>query len=649
MIPVSNNFKAAIKQPIKRLSGYIETSEGIKITSEDDLVDFKISAEGGLCKAVMRKLEVKILGHSDLLDQWLKVYLGVVMPDKKVEYICYGSFLVKEVSSIKNNDTVTLVCYDNMIRLRDLYKPVFEYPLTVKSYVETILGLYGLELATPNFVHNDLPITIDLYSNIDGCTWWDILVQIAQISGTIAMFGVDDKLYFKELYDTGEQITYDNLMKLKVETKYGPINSVILSRQPQEDNIFISDSDSITANGLTEFKISNNEIVDKRREETLPAIFNVLNGIEYFPFEADTEGLGWFEIGDKVKIENSAGTWYDSVITAVTLHMTGALKEKLVATPSAYTETVYSRAGEVVRRIKNTEIVVDKQQQYIQSIVSDLDEFNDQFTSIYQDITNITNAVQFTGGSNLLRNSVMFAFDNDGIPFDWAVSGAGTLRIFSSGEARNSGSLSGHVFELNDKKVVQRVVVRVDDDTIPENQKTYYSFSCKVKKDLAGTGYIKIYNANESHLIEFPNGTGSLYGDFYLAELLPTSNYYDIEIYGSANSNLTITDAMFAVGKFRTPWQQASGEIMNTEIQFSLNGIVVRSSVFAGDYTIMSPLEFAGYSKINGVNTKVFTINKDVTEVKKLRANDEISMPPIKIVPIKQGAVTGWAFVSRTD
>ena len=59
----------------------------------------------------------------------------------------------------------------------------------------------------------------------------------------------------------------------------------------------------------------------------------------------------------------------------------------------------------------------------------------------------------------------------------------------------------------------------------------------------------------------------------------------------------------------------------------------------------MSPLEFAGYSNINGTVTKVFSLNKDTTLVKKLEAEDEMKMTPIKIVPIKTGDLQGWAFV----
>ena len=62
----------------------------------------------------------------------------------------------------------------------------------------------------------------------------------------------------------------------------------------------------------------------------------------------------------------------------------------------------------------------------------------------------------------------------------------------------------------------------------------------------------------------------------------------------------------------------------------------------------MSPLEFAGYSDVSGTPTKVFTINRDVTKVQKLESVDEVKMVPIKIVPITEGEIQGWAFVPST-
>jgi len=499
---------------------------------------------------------------------------------------------------------------------------------------------------------NDWEITQELWENIDGITYRDILVQIAQVTGTTCIINNDNKVYFKPINETGEQLTYDNMKKLKLEPKYGEINSVILSRTPQEDNIFKRDEESIEANGLTEFKIENNEIVDKDRDSAMLPIYNSLHGINFYPFETSTEGLGWYEIGDQLDIINDKGDIFNCSVFNFSISIDGGIKETLKATAETKTQTQYQYATTIAKRVKNTEIIVNKQEQYIEQLVTDMYEedgiIHENFTKTYQDIKNIINSVQNSGGSNLIKNSVMFAYNNDGNPNNWETEGDGTLEINSSAEASSNGSLSGHIFILNNKTVRQRVTVKIDDESIPADQKTYYTFSTKIKKGAVGNCYVKIYNSNEEHIIELKSGETAFYKEFEIKELLPKDTYYDIEFYGSADSEAVFTDNMLAVGSYKSQWQQASGEIMNTQVNINLDGILVKSSVYLGDYTVMSPLEFAGYSNINGTITKVFSLNKDTTKVKKLEAEDEVKMLPIKIVPITTGTMQGWAFVPST-
>lgn len=908
MIAVSDDFKTAMKQPIKELDAYIKLDEDNKITSADDLISFKVSCDTGMCKTAMRKLEAKYLGEHNLLGQWVHVGFGVKLPNGTFEYLDYGSFLITEITTTKDTDTTQIVGYDKMISsMKEYHNSIIEYPINLYEYTKNLCLACGLELGNeifgevlfngemelgginndtgentnntktirsnnfikvnPNttytitnnldcsiFYHyydkdkkylgysnvqgvpltftttlnteyikirtgetenitdltikiqiecekynkmNDWNITQELWENIDGITYRDILVQIAQATASTCIISNNDKVYFKPINNTGETLTYDNMKKLKLEPIYGEINSVVLSRTPQEDNIYLGDDDSIKTNGLTEYKIENNEIVDKDRDNAITPIYNALHGISYYPFETTTEGLGWYEIGDSFDIINDTGDIFNTTLFNFSITIDGGINEILKTVADTKTQTQYQYARTIDKRVKNTEIIVNKQEQYIEQLVTDMYEENgvlhENFTNVYQDIDNIVASIQNTGGNNLIKNSVMFAnekseeptydvenlddctygfnllsdgyyestnfgqnytfsmcklnlhipkdntilklscinyaenyydygilgkldtelnktytadssdiveksfkglnseneveviysnipkgdhciyikyikdssnsYFNDSFKFkvtqlgsnesdfninSWNIEGEGTIEIKSDAEALNSGSLSGNTFTLLNKKVSQKISVKMDTDLIPEEEKTYYTFSTKIKKDIIGTCYVKLYNSNEEHIIELKEGESSFYGDYEIKELLPKNNYYIIEFYGSENSNATFTDNMLAIGKYKTQWTQASGEIMNTQVNINLDGVLVKSSVYIGDYTVMSPLEFAGYSNINGTITKVFSLNKDTTLVKKLEAQDEINMKPIKVIPITTGDVQGWAFVPST-
>ena len=649
MISVSNNFKNAMKQPIKELDAYINSgNESIK--SADDLISFKVTCDTSMCKTAMKKLEAEVIGEHDLIGKWVNVGFGVRLEDKSFEYLDFGSFLITEITTSKDTGVTQVVGYDKMINTMVEYTPLeVTYPIGLYDYTVALCRACGLNVANQSFINNNWQITEDLFENINGITYRDILVQIAQATGSTCIIDSNNDVNFKYITPSNEELTYDNMLTLKLEPMYGEINSVVLSRTPQEDNVYMKDDASIETNGLTEFKIENNEIVDKNRDLAIIPIYGILNGIYYYPFETTTEGLGWYEIGDSFDVVNELGTHYKCVLFNFSITIDGGIKEVLKAQADTKTQTQYQYASPIGKRVKNTEILVNKQEQYIDQLVSDMYNENgiihENFTQVHQDIQNIINSVQNSGGSNLIKNSVMFALDNNGLPTEWTVSGAGTLSVQASAEAMSNGSLSGHTFTLNNKTVTQRIYVKANEDN---TDRTYYTFSTRIKKNTTGSCYVKIYNNNEEYRIDIPSGTSVFYKEYELKALLPTNNYYDIEFYGSADSDATFTDNMFAIGEYKTQWQQASGEIMNTQVNINLDGVLVKSSVYMGDYTVMSPLEFAGYSNINGVPTKVFTINKDTTEVEKLLAKKGITMPPIKIVPVTTGSLLGWAFVPST-
>ncbi|KAF0092168.1 MAG: PblB [Fusobacteria bacterium] len=365
MISISSAFKTAMKAPFKELKAYIKLPDNTYIRSEDDLISVRVSGEGALCKTLMKKFEGKFLGEYNLLGLEVNVGIGVKVAGGTYEYIDYGKFLITETTSIKESETTTVVGYDLMIKTMKAYEPFATYPINLIDFAGGIAGQCGLTLGNTVFVNSTWSVPSELYENIKNISYRDIITQIAEASGSIAMIGSDDKLYFKSIYDTAEQITYENLFKLKLEPEYGPINSVVLSRQPQEDNIALVDQASIDLNGLTEVKISNNWLVDHNREDAITPIFNQLEGIRYYPFEASTEGLGWYEVGDMVEILNDQSEAFGTMILSVSILVDGGIKETFLTKAISKTATNYSYAGTVDKRLTNTEIKVDKQGQEI--------------------------------------------------------------------------------------------------------------------------------------------------------------------------------------------------------------------------------------------------------------------------------------------
>lgn len=402
--------------------------------------------------------------------------------------------------------------------------------------------------------------------------------------------------------------------------------------------------------GITEVKIVNNEILDDRRDDVISSIFDQLNGISYHPFSVDTEGLGYFEIGDRVTIIDDNADEKSVVIWNTKLTIDGGISETLRATAPDLTETEYSKAGNSRLRgnIRNTQLKVDKQAGEILALVSDMYDFdgvvNTKYTELKQDNESIIATVQGAGGVNLLQNSVMYAFDNEGLPDSWTVTGAGTLIIQASPESQAAGAVSGNQFTLDNKAVTQRVTVRKDVDFIEEENKQYYSLSARVKKNIVGVAHIKLTNRNETVTIDLPDQTGYYWDIVSLEAILPLDDHYEVEIYSDTDADLQVTDLILAPGKVRHEWTQANGEVMNQSVAITKDGMTIRSPQFKNDYTKIDALGFEVHSKEVG-GDRVFGFNKDETNVSKLKADNQISMPPMRTVPINYDSYKGWAFV----
>ena len=106
---------------------------------------------------------------------------------------------------------------------------------------------------------------------------------------------------------------------------FGPINSVVLSREPLNDYIDITDKESIAANGLTELKIANNPILDIDRHTSKIAIFNLINGFTYVPVTVSTQGMMILEAGDIVPLQLKDGTYVDLYVLDHTLTYRGSM------------------------------------------------------------------------------------------------------------------------------------------------------------------------------------------------------------------------------------------------------------------------------------------------------------------------------------
>ena len=676
MRAVGELFKSSAKAPIKRIHIRAILNEGqpneTVYSSDDVLVSLDIATVGNLFESAISTANLKLLGTNyDLDGQLIKLCLDLpvrgfellaensnvlltesgeeIWTGDHPETIDYGLFVVHGDETSYGKESTVLKLYSLMYLLQSTkYKEGdLSYPCTIKGLAQDIADKFGFELSDIDHLPNvNYTIQEDLYAKIHDITYRDILAEIAGATATMAVIDDVNKIIYFRPPQTSvqEELTYDNLKTANIGDSYGPVNSLVLARIPQEDNIVLADQPSINLNGLTEVKLANNEIMDDDRPYFMEGIFKVIDGIAYVGCEITTEGHGWYEVGDRIKIITDEGDIFESVITEIKLVFDGGIKETLKCVVPETSTTDYALAGSIAKTIHNTEIKVDKQGQQIVSIVEEHDQFeqivNANFTNVTQNISSVITSVQNSGGNNLIKNSAMYAKEN-GVPIHWTFTGSGAYSTTPSADASANGSLSGQVIGLSNMTISQVVTVKPDDDSIAEDSKTYYSFSCRVKKISAGTASITLSDGTEEGIwtISLPNGKSSNYGEFAIEAILPHSTGLTISVTASDDAEFYITDMMLAAGNYRSQWTQANGEFSNSQVQIDIDGITVKNSNLDGSYTKQTPQEVEVYKD----GRLAALVSGDKVMASSGTFSNEIDMPPIKIVPMNDG----WAFVEK--
>lgn len=517
-----------------------------------------------------------------------------------------------------------------------------------------------------------------------------------------------------------------------------------------------------TPNGPIEIKIANNEILDDDRELLISPILDNFKGFICYPFTANTEGHGWHEVGDRINLVDNLGNTYTLSVTETSVTLDGGIKETITGHTPDETHTNYALAGGITKTVYNTEIKVDKQNQQIESIVSEQESLAEEvaknYTQITQNITQVVTEVQASGGANLLKNSVGFALDDKKLPERWITKRATGKNLFdksmrsmgyynSYGTLDTNSSVSAYFekipFKKNDSFTIsgatnaelvlfnyfgdfERKIAISGTQTV--NMTTYGYFvlqfaTAPEQAELdaiqieAGTSATEYESFNAGTITSQTSTTSTLYGGvsgnsillknatimqafrtsqtnvytvsamvakitsagtFTLKVWSPeveektavieqgktTDNYPTISVnkYSPISDENFImveltangteayaTDIMAEVGEYIQPWQQASGEILNSQVTIDEAGIKISNNRYGNDYTKITPTEFSGYSDASGSQKKVFGVSRDITFAEKFNAGSEIDMSPIKIVPIKSGNKSGWAFVKTTE
>lgn len=367
--------------------------------------------DGALYRSVMRCLEVKLIGNQT--EKARKGYflgeigLTLTHPEGDSIKIKYGSFCIAEEPEYDAAQNITsIIAYDGLYPSMQPYDiSLWKQGITLKEFLVAILKQCEIPYDADSLslmANADKMITSEKYLDIENdsteaaYTYRDILDEIAKASGVTFAFknslgGNPAKLYAIKPTESGYVIDESNLRSVTIGAKYGPVKGVVLSREPQEDNVYYPSnlSDSQTA-----IKISNVELIedssnDEYRKQFAKGIYDNVTGTEYYLYDLDSFGIGFLNFGDifTLKVCERTGGMigdekeYKTIFMRTDMTVSQGVKEKSKLEAPQATSTDYSAAESASDKLlKKTMIKVDKQEQRITALVKESDDKYSEFT-----------------------------------------------------------------------------------------------------------------------------------------------------------------------------------------------------------------------------------------------------------------------------
>lgn len=377
MYLVSEEFKRAIKNNARRIKCYFIYDDKIYypqgLMLDDNIYNEETESFIGTFIAKSGTLKLDVKTNLDLENKSIDIFMGVYCNDK-YEYVPFGKFFIYE----KVNGYEYKIIDSKMLFNIPFDTSQINYPVTVSNLLEKVCNQSGVNLLTSDFPNKDILIDKEIFFGYEA-TCSDVVGAIAQASCSFAHINRENQLELRWIQPANFNIGIGNQLEYPVLIEsYGPINSLVLAREPQNDNVFIQDEISIEKDGLFELKINNNPILDMDRLQSRIPIWNRIKNFSYQPFSINCQGFFHLDPGDIIEVETSNGTFIEVVIMNHNINFSGGVASLISAPALSRTEINYSIASSMESKLLRTELKVDKIKGEIESSIEDIEKTIEQ-------------------------------------------------------------------------------------------------------------------------------------------------------------------------------------------------------------------------------------------------------------------------------
>ena len=392
---VTNSFKGDIRTYGRQLDYKVKINNISVDTDEFNYI--KPSFHIDLFKTVMYELEIDT--KKDILKKSkINISAGVKVNEPLYEYVNYNTYTVTKPSERQEDTSSYIVkAYDKMVESMIDYDLELTKKIKLRAYLIAICQRLGWNTKNipANFINSNKLVDPNLHRGI-GYTFRDALDEIATLSCSFLLF-INDEFCMVHFTETNENIdeSYLDEDSVTVGEKYF-INSLVFSRAEESDNICRKDDTSIATNGLHEYRIEDNQLLSTNdRDLYIDEMFDYLKTFEFYIFDVKTKGILFLDACDRFNFVLNGKTYPTILLNDETVFEDG-LTEAIYTDKPNETETDYKYADETDKKINQTYILVDKQNQKIIQYANQITEHEEKLVQHQLDLDSIKQSVENT-------------------------------------------------------------------------------------------------------------------------------------------------------------------------------------------------------------------------------------------------------------
>ena len=560
----------------------------IVLLDGEDLNSISLHYNGTILKSIMRQLDLETRVEIPLGAKITNVKLGIKVRNEEVEdykdnydYNNLGSFYVYSVEKQEDTNSYKVVCYDKMLSAMKPYEGINEtFPITVNNFINGLCSQLGINFASynDNYANKSRIIEKDMF--LDGeYTYRDVLDQFAEVTASIICVNEIEELEIRYPNDTLDTIDEEYLKNINVNfgKKYGPVNSIVLSRAAESDNVYLQDTQSIEDDGLCEIKIIDNQIMNYNdRSDYLADILNKLDGLEYYINDFESTGITYYDVGDIYHISIGDET-YNCLMLNDEINITQGINENIFTDMPDVSVTDYTKADKTDRKINKAFIIVDKQNGEIEALTNRVTNVEtetgnmytkEQVNTLIQNAeSGVTNTFSEAGGNNILRNTNFSADD--------ILEQGQTYEYWYGNVVRTTSNVSknGYSILLQNNTLYQEQTIANGSYTLSfYYKKTNPLATCKVKIN------DKEYALTETYDTLFQTGVNNI------DPIIINSSSIKISFISDINNACEIYDIMLNSGTIKLAYSQNANEVITDTVNIS-KGITITSSTSKVKFT----------------------------------------------------------------